>query len=342
MEENVYIYGAGSFAKRLKSSLEYRGINVISHVISDQLWTKDNTSSYPLSSITPQGNEVIIVGIFNPDVDLREIFQTLSRSGFKNIIMPWDMIKYLGFNIENYWMNAFLEQAPDAELIYKTRSLLSDNDSIELFDQIVSFRREPLLEYLPNPSLDDQYSANGLFSRRNFSTLVDGGAFTGDSIKDLLAANFYFDEILAFEPNPQNLDILWKNLNDVSLRKIVFPLALGKEQSYLKISLQGAGSSITDSAAGHIIQTVALDSVVANHEIDFIKLDVEGFEMEALLGMRKTIQRYRPMIAISVYHKPNDIYDILGFLNGLIPDRNASIRQHRFNFFDTVLYWNYD
>ena len=45
-------------------------------------------------------------------------------------------------------------------------------------------------------------------------------------------------------------------------------------------------------------------------KVDFIKMDVEGSEKESLLGATQTIQKYHPILAVCVYHRPEDLYEL--------------------------------
>ena len=87
-----------------------------------------------------------------------------------------------------------------------------------------------------------------------------------------------------------------------------------------------------------LVQCVALDDVLQNVAPDFIKLDVEGAEIAALSGMTRTITKYRPRLAISGYHRPQDLWEIPLKLLELLPNARLYVRQHGSNGFETVFY----
>ena len=72
-----------------------------------------------------------------------------------------------------------------------------------------------------------------------------------------------------------------------------------------------AGSTISDSA-NEIIETISIDELLGGKRASYIKMDIEGAELQALLGAEQTIRKYKPKLAISVYHNR---YDIWMFLN---------------------------
>jgi hypothetical protein len=69
-----------------------------------------------------------------------------------------------------------------------------------------------------------------------------------------------------------------------------------------------------------------------------VKLDIEGAEHSALEGMKQTLRRSRPRLALAIYHKPNDLWELPLYVHELLPDSKLYVRQHGFSGFDTVLY----
>lgn len=70
----------------------------------------------------------------------------------------------------------------------------------------------------------------------------------------------------------------------------------------------------------------------------FIKMDIEGAELEALHGCRDTIIKYRPKLAICVYHKPEDIIEIPSYIHEIVPEYKLYLRHHSKDLSETVLY----
>ncbi|MNC55831.1 hypothetical protein D3C75_1053850 [compost metagenome] len=83
---------------------------------------------------------------------------------------------------------------------------------------------------------------------------------------------------------------------------------------------------------------VSLDSVLNGQRASFIKMDIEGAEMEALQGAQNTIVKHRPRLAICIYHKPEDILEIPLYLKSLVPDYKFYIRHYSNYTIETVLY----
>lgn len=86
-----------------------------------------------------------------------------------------------------------------------------------------------------------------------------------------------------------------------------------------------------------LVEVVSLDSYLDGEPVTFIKMDVEGAEMDVLLGMRETIMRYKPKLAICVYHQHEDIYNIPAYIQSLVPEYKFWLRHYSSNEVDTVL-----
>jgi FkbM family methyltransferase len=114
----------------------------------------------------------------------------------------------------------------------------------------------------------------------------------------------------AFEPVPETYKILCKNIEINSISKVVTPhnIGLGKKQSAAVIDFHASdnigGTSIKESNIlnKYVMRVDCLDNMdLKLKKIDFIKIDVEGFEIDVLMGMLKTLEKYRPIVFIESF-----------------------------------------
>jgi len=152
---------------------------------------------------------------------------------------------------------------------------------------------------------------------------VDGGAFDGDSIRNCLAhTHGRFGRMFAFEPDPQNFDALCRFVAsldcETSQRIQTVNAGLGASPGQARFRASGDMAAAFRPDGDRTVSIVALQDVVpAGAASIYIKLDVEGAEREALDGAADLLARSRPRLAISVYHRPGDLWRLPLHVAGL-------------------------
>lgn len=168
---------------------------------------------------------------------------------------------------------------------------------------------------------------------------IDGGAFDGETCIDF--AKWYgknYKRILAFEPSRYFAMTCQQRLRDDRLERVeVIKKGLYSEDKTLRFTHKVAGSKVVDRGED-VIKVTSIDGFLSGERATFIKLDVEGCELEALKGARKTIKKYRPKLAVCIYHKPEDIYEIPLYILSIVPEYHLYIRHYSNVESETVLY----
>jgi len=145
--------------------------------------------------------------------------------------------------------------------------------------------------------------------------IIDAGSHSGEFA--ILVAFMGAKKVYAFEPVSNTAKILRANiaLNRMENKIKVIEKALGNSDNFEKIFFDftgdGGASIILKSNRKNFetIEITKLDSFVKKEKIkkvDLIKMDIEGFEAQALTGAEKTIKRDKPILTFSAYHKPED------------------------------------
>ena len=182
-------------------------------------------------------------------------------------------------------------------------------------------------------------------------TYVDVGCYTGDTIKQFFdACKGKYKKIYGFEPHPVNFKTTNETVKRLGLQNVhILPNgAWSSEGEFAFISEYGdaakaGGARIMDHGDMHI-KTTTIDKALGDENVTFIKMDIEGAELEALKGAENTIKRCKPKLAICIYHKPEDIVEIPMYLFSIMPDYRFYLRHHNFIWkdgnqtHDTVLY----
>lgn len=180
----------------------------------------------------------------------------------------------------------------------------------------------------------DFFKANGEES------FLDGGSLDGKTSMDFLKwCNGNYNEIYAFEPNPKVADLCKRRLQYVE-RCTFYEKALWSEDGTIWFDNYNKGKwDACISSSGNIsVECVSIDSIMKEKHISFIKLDVEGAELEVLHGAKECIIKNKPRMAISVYHHAEDLFLIADFLMKLDSAYKFAIRHYHSDTIETVLY----
>jgi len=172
---------------------------------------------------------------------------------------------------------------------------------------------------------------------------VDAGAYDFETARRFMKWSEYeYDRIIAFEPNKEQYSLCVEKAS--GFRDIVvYSCGLWNENGEISFICDKTSpyySRVTKERLGQSeqISVVKLDYVLDGERVDFIKMDIEGSELNALKGAEFTIKAYHPKLAISVYHNPEDIIEIPQYILSLNSDYKLYLRHYSTSHFDTVLY----
>jgi FkbM family methyltransferase len=160
------------------------------------------------------------------------------------------------------------------------------------------------------------------------STIIDCGAYIGDSA-------FIFEkelnpkEIICIEPDEKNYEILLENikLNNLENKIKAIKIAVGNKETKGNSILCGESAAyIVETEKGEVsistIDNLIFRLYISN--VGLIKMDIEGYELPALRGAKETIQKFKPILIISIYHKGQDFFEIPAYLKEIVPEYKFS------------------
>ncbi len=162
--------------------------------------------------------------------------------------------------------------------------------------------------------------------------IIDAGAFIGDSA--LVLSDYTDKKIYSFEASPENFSLLKKTVEINHLTRVV-PVrkALWSSETKLEMNACGSASSLLELQGikyeknAFKVQTVTLDSFVSKKKLrmGLIKVDLEGAELEFLKGAENTIRTQKPVLLLSIYHKPSDFFELKPLLEQWVPEYEFSV-----------------
>ena len=156
-------------------------------------------------------------------------------------------------------------------------------------------------------------------------TIIDAGVGFGDTTVYLsaLARQAPGSKVLAVDILQEGLDALARQTSlNPDADNIVPTLAAlaDKGGEEVTISDPSPAATVTGNGSGRTVKTVTIDTLAEGRRVGFIKMDIEGSEVPALLGARETIRRDKPRLAISAYHKDDDLLVLPRLIKDLRPD----------------------
>ena len=171
-----------------------------------------------------------------------------------------------------------------------------------------------------------------------YGIFIDAGCFDGQtSIKFAKWCNNKYSKIYAFEPEKNNFEICKDNLMNLKNVELI-NAGLGSYVGTAYFCSDNKSSSYISENGQTKIEITTIDETVVYENVSFIKMDIEGAELDALKGASKTIMRDKPLCAISVYHRPGDVFEVARYLKSLVSEYRFKIRHYNMNMAETVLY----
>lgn len=188
----------------------------------------------------------------------------------------------------------------------------------------------------------DPYSYLNIVKYSNKREILNIGAYNNTSV--MFAFNSRKSNIYAFEPQ---LLIHEDNVKLSAIFPEIKPICKGVWQESCDLpffinncDLGGTTSSHVSMQGTCTIEAVSIDDFTSENKImpDFVKIDIEGNEMEALKGGENTISKYLPDLAISIYHKPEHLYQIPVWIKSISDKYKLYISHKYYGFTETVCF----
>lgn len=193
---------------------------------------------------------------------------------------------------------------------------------------------------LANPVEHPAYFPPDLLSMTAEDVFVDCGAYDGDTLASLVAQpGPAFRKAIAFEPDPASFAKLKQRLSALSRRGSVVLHQAATGALTGRCRFQAGGSPTSALGAGDTeVECVTLDDALEGVAPTYIKMDIEGEELNALEGARHVIQRHAPILAISSYHRQDHLWNVARLIDSIRTGYRFFLRPHMQETWDLVCY----
>jgi FkbM family methyltransferase len=188
--------------------------------------------------------------------------------------------------------------------------------------------------------MENQYFPEDIPLPKRNVDFIDVGAYHGETISALMAAGFELSQVTAFEPDHDNFETLVEAVKQLpnAVRVYLYPCGLSDNHRFVRFDPRGVASSLCPNTGEETAMLVALDKVMPRANPTYMKFDIEGGEAAAISGASSIIRRSRPALAIAVYHRPEDLWQLPRLVDDLLPGCRFYLRLHGHQGFELVFY----
>lgn len=207
--------------------------------------------------------------------------------------------------------NKLLEQLNTIESIKDTYKL-----PMEIYEESI-FKYKHGLKLLPEDII------KGLDNK----DFIDCGAYIGESAL-IFEKEYNPNKIYSFEPILDNYKLLTENIKINNLKKVIaIQKGVGEKSTTIKFVSLGVSSFISEKGDVEM-DIISIDEYVEknNLSVGLIKMDIEGYELKALEGAKKTIKKFKPILLIGIYHNPEELFNTKQYIQDILPNYEFKIK----------------
>ncbi|ABF41846.1 Methyltransferase FkbM [Candidatus Koribacter versatilis Ellin345] len=346
---DLLLFGAGGHGRYTASGLRNAGIEPICFIDNNAALWGQRVEGVPVLSpaegIRRYGSTaVFVVTVWRGEGTEKTAARIahLQSQGCKTVVPFLPLFwKYAEHLLPRYALDLPHRAHEQAGAIRKAFGLMADDLSRREFVAQLRWRLFGDSESLPDPVVPI-YFREELFSITDHEDFVDCGAYDGDTLAQFLAeSRNRISSAWLFEPDPANCDKLMARVatlpDEVRPRIRCYNAATGETNVRVRM-MTGAGVASSVGAGDLEVECVTLDSVLGDAPVSYLKLDVEGFELPTLRGAAQSIRRNKPILAMSAYHRQDDIWVLPLYIHELDPEYKLYLRPHLLEGWDLVLY----
>ena len=323
----VIMFGISKTAQWTTQLLEESNIKIDGYCVSDDFWSPDAKFSdfhvMPFSKVLEQYEKFVVVSAV--------WIQPFRDKLRKELLNCSQVVACLEFDCpmisEICDRKQLIAHREPLEDLYRS---LEDDFSRQTMVRFLNTRISGNFEWLQGIDLpaEEQYFPDFIVFSPHES-VVDCGAFIGDTLETFLQKVGSIKRYFAFECDPRNFKELYSKYSGKDSIALL-PYGVFDSDCVAYMDFDGGSDSRVSKTGKNAVQLKTIDHVMEEFKSDctFIKMDIEGAESAALHGAEKTIQKYHPKLAICVYHKAEDLWTIPQYILSLNPNYKLYLRKY--------------
>lgn len=209
-------------------------------------------------------------------------------------------------------------------------NMLADAWSRRVFVGTLNFKVSGKVDYLKAITSPISEVYTNIIKPMPQDTYVDLGAYNGDTVAEVLTyTGGEIARIVAFEPDLKNFTRLNKRIENERIQNITaYNIGAWNEEETLHFAGKGGRNAKIDTSGTREVHANSVDNVLGGSKAGIIKFDVEGAELLALEGCKKTIMTHKPRLMVSAYHKNEDLFALPLYIKSLNQGYKIYLRHH--------------
>ena len=334
VQKPIVIYGMGDGCEKIFNVCRRHGIPIAGIFASDEYVRGHSFLGYPVLRYTEAkerfGEMIILLAFAAFESGLVQKIKGIME---ENELYAPDVPLFGG----ELFDRAYLEQ--HREELQTVFDRLADETSKHVFRSVLAFKISGKPSYLFDCETSKDEAFSNILTLGKEECYADLGAYDGDTVSEFLdVVGGNFRTIYAFEPNPKNFRKLSKNFGERERINLI-PKGVWDCTTELHFNLKAGRSSAADESASGVAEVTAVDEWI-EEPLSYIKFDVEGAEREALKGCERQIRMHRPKIALSAYHRTEDLFALPLQVLSCFPEYRLYLRHHPYvPAWDTLYYF---
>lgn len=347
--KGVYIWGTGllgRFACKQLMQSKILGGRVIAYIDNNRALAGSTIDNVPVFNpdMVETNDLIIVCSQYFIEIE-KQIKRELTNPCLYYRILPFLYDEFKEWDIDKGLADSLKKLDIYRENYKNVFSKCADEISREVLDCILNYRftmKSTWIEKAYEKTIESgdgvEYFDSEIVKPQKREVFVDCGGYIGDTVLGFL--NFTqndYQKVYYFEPSKLIYDQAKENLKNIP--NVVFtPAGVGEKAGAFRFMGAGQGDfGHIDDAGMETIDIVTLDETITD-QATFIKMDIEGAELSALKGASKIIRESKPRLAICVYHKPEDIFEILELIDSWGINFKYYFRHYNKGLAGTILY----
>lgn len=324
-----YVFGANVYTESLIEHFDVLGV-------IDDFSNKETFKGVPIFRSTQvKDDELIVIASGGNTLSVAEFLENKKLNWIdyfylkNNTTLPLAEVVF-NENFKELYQNRLKE-------FEYLREKLHDDESKCVFDKIINFRSSLNIEHLLGLKENqiNQYFEE-FIPKIHDHVFYDVGCFDGETSVAFARRFEKYDFIYGFEPLEENIKLCLKKF-DALKKASLLKFGLSSTDRTVKFSSDGSTSRI--NIEGKEIVTLKRGDDLQIAPPTFIKIDVEGAEVDVLMGLENRIRAHAPTLAICVYHKPMDIIDVSEVISNFGVEYNIFLRHYTETIYETVMFF---